>query len=206
MKRTHVDYKLVSSIGGVAGLSVSLFSFFLISQLHSVKAAATADTDGARSVHAFAAMASVLTSPRCLNCHIPGESPLQGDEGRPHNMNVKRGPDGGGTPAMRCTNCHQGENSPTPHAPPGAEGWRLPPPSMPMIWKGLSTGDLCRTLKDPTKNGGMTLPQLIEHFQTDIRVRWAWNPGPGRLPPPLSHEEFVDKVKEWIETGAACAR
>src|SRR5262245_23518617 len=66
--------------------------------------------DDSTSLRAFSVVASVLTSPRCLNCHIPGDSPLQGDSGMPHNVNVKRGPDGRGTPTMRCTNCHQDEN------------------------------------------------------------------------------------------------
>lgn len=167
---------------------------------------AGAGDDKNQSLQAFAAVASVLTSPRCLNCHIPGESPLQGDESRPHNMNVKRGSDGRGTLGMRCTNCHPSENSFTPHAPPGASDWRLPPPETPMAWQGLGIGDLCRTLKDPAKNGGRTLPQLVEHFETERLVLWAWNPGPGRVPPPISHDQFVAKVKEWIETGTACSQ
>jgi hypothetical protein len=74
-----------------------------------------------------------------------------------------------------------------------------------MAWQGLGIGDLCRTLKDPAKNGGRALPQLVEHFETEQLVLWAWNPGPGRVPPPISHDQFVAKVKEWIETGAVCA-
>lgn len=156
------------------------------------------------SIRAFVAVASVLTSPRCLNCHIPGDSPLQGDEGRPHNMNVRRGPDGRGTPAMRCSNCHQEQNSQQLHAPPGAPGWRLPSPSTPLTWKGLSIGGICRSVKDPNTNGGKSPAQLIEHVRDDHFVNWAWNPGPGRTIPPLSHEQFVEKVTEWINKGAAC--
>ena len=48
-------------------------------------------SDDTESLRAFAVVASVLTSPRCLNCHVPGDSPLQGDMGTPHNMNVRRG-------------------------------------------------------------------------------------------------------------------
>jgi hypothetical protein len=160
--------------------------------------------DNEKSVQAFRAVASVLTSPRCLNCHIPGDSPLQGDDNHLHIMNVKRGPDGRGTPAMRCTNCHQATNSSHLHAPPGRPDWRLPPPSMPLVWKGLSIAGICRAVKDPATNGGMTTAQLIEHVSEDPLVNWAWNPGPGRTVPPLSHDEFVSRVKEWIETGAAC--
>jgi hypothetical protein len=160
--------------------------------------------DDVESIRAFSAVASVLLSPRCLNCHIPGDSPLQGDAQTPHNMNVKRGPDGRGTPAMHCTNCHQEANSSQLHAPPGAPDWRLPPPSTPLIWKGLSVGGVCRSVKNPSINGGMTSAQLIEHVRNDPFVNWAWNPGSGRTRPPLTHDEFVARFTEWIETGAAC--
>lgn len=156
-----------------------------------------------KSVLAFRAVASVLTSPRCLNCHTPSDGPLQGDDNHPHAMNVKRGADGKGSPALRCRACHQTENARFLHGPPGAADWQLPPAKTPMAWKGLSTGELCRTLKDPARNGNRSLQNLIPHMDTSL-VRWAWNPGPGRTVPPLSHDEFVSRLKEWIETGAAC--
>lgn len=182
--------------------SCAAFSMFAMTTGRN-RASARAKND-ADSIRAFSAVASVLTSPRCLNCHIPGDSPLQGDAQTPHNMNVKRGPDGRGTPAMRCTNCHQETNSPQLHAPPGRPDWRLPPPSMPLLWKGLSIAGICRAVKDPASNGGMTTTQLIEHVRQDPFVNWAWNPGPGRTLPPLTHDEFVARFTEWIETGAAC--
>jgi hypothetical protein len=156
-----------------------------------------------KSLLAFRAVASVLTSPRCLNCHVPADGPLQGDDNHPHAMNVKRGPDGKGSAALQCRACHQTENAKILHGPPGAGDWQLPPPKTPMAWKGLSTRELCRTLKDPAKNGNRSLQDLIPHMETSL-VRWAWSPGPGRTVPPLSHDEFVSRLKEWIETGAAC--
>jgi hypothetical protein len=156
------------------------------------------------SLRAFAAVAAVLTSPRCLNCHVSGDSPLQGDTGAIHNMNVKRGSDGRGTPAMHCTNCHQDQNSGQLHAPPGRPDWRMPPASARMGWQGLSVGEICRSLKDPAKNGGRTPEQLIEHVRDDRIVNWGWDPGPGRSLPPISHDEFVAQVTEWVRTGAAC--
>lgn len=157
----------------------------------------------AQSLQAFRAVASVLTSPRCLNCHTSTDGPLQGDDNHPHAMNVKRGLDGKGSAALRCRACHQTENAKFLHGPPGAADWQLPPPNTPMAWKGLTTGEICRAVKDPAKNGNRSLPDLIPHMETSL-VRWAWNPGPGRTVPPLSHEEFVSRLKEWIETGAAC--
>ena len=156
-----------------------------------------------KSLQAFRAVASVLTSPRCLNCHTSNDGPLQGDDNHPHAMNVRRGADGKGSAALRCFACHQTENTKFLHGPPGAADWQLPPPKTPMAWKGLSTGELCRTLKDPAKNGNRSLQDLIPHMDTSL-VRWAWNPGPGRTVPPLSHDEFVSRLREWIETGAAC--
>ena len=159
--------------------------------------------DTQKSVLAFRAVASVLTSPRCLNCHVPGDGPLQGDDNHPHAMNVKRGADGKGAAALRCFACHQTQNAKFLHGPPGAADWQLPPPQTPMAWKGLSIGDLCRTLKDPSKNGNRSVHDLIPHMETSL-VLWAWNPGPGRTSPPLSHDEFVSRLKEWIDTGADC--
>lgn len=119
-------------------------------------------------------------------------------------MNVRRGVDGRGTAAMRCTNCHQVESSTIPHAPPGAPDWRLPPPRTPMAWTGLGPGDLCRMIKDPARNGNRGLPELLTHVTHDDLVIASWNPGPGRPVPPLTHEEFVRRFKEWIDGGADC--
>jgi len=165
--------------------------------------AQTNSTNNEMSLRAFRAVASVLTSPRCLNCHSSSDGPLQGDDNHPHAMNVRRGVDGKGSAALRCFACHQTENGKALHSPPGAADWQLPPLKTPMAWKSLSTGELCRTLKDPAKNGNRSLQDLIPHMDTSL-VRWAWNPGPGRSLPPLSHDEFVSRLKEWIATGAAC--
>ncbi len=162
-------------------------------------------TDDRKAIAAFEAVATVLSSPRCANCHITGEAPLQGDDGHAHVMNVKRGPDGRGTPAMRCANCHQETSSLAAHAPPGAPDWRLPPPDRPMAWKGLSPAELGRMLKDRAKNGNRSLADLVEHVTSDKLVTACWKPGPGRALPPLSHQEFVEKFTEWVNNGAACA-
>jgi len=52
----------------------------------------------------------------------------------------------------------------------------------------------------------LTTEQLIHHVSTDPLVLWGWNPGEGRSIPPLSHDEFVAKVAEWINNGAACPK
>jgi hypothetical protein len=38
----------------------------------------------------------------------------------------------------------------------------------------------------------------------DKLVLWAWNPGEGRSPVPMPHEEFAAKVKQWQAAGAPC--
>lgn len=167
--------------------------------------AAAQESQKGAGVRAFREIASVLTSPRCLNCHVPGDSPLQGDRGGIHNMKVGRGDSGeGASPAMHCSNCHQETNVTTPHGPPGTTGWRMPGSATRMAWLGLTTAQLCRAFKDPAINGKRSLTDLVEHVETDKIVNWGWNPGPGRTVPPLSHERFVERVKEWAAAGGPC--
>lgn len=187
----------------LAGLLV--FCTILVGGLSVLRSPLSAQSNReSESLRAFSVVASVLTSPRCLNCHVSGDTPLQNDAGTSHNMNVKRGPDGRGTPAMHCTNCHQDQNSQQLHAPPGRPDWHMPPPEMRMAWQGLSIGDLCRILKNPATNGGKSNQQLLEHVRDEPLVNWGWNPGPGRSVPPISHEEFVAVFTEWVQTGAYC--
>ncbi|HEY3127823.1 MAG TPA: Isoquinoline 1-oxidoreductase subunit, partial [Acidobacteriota bacterium] len=64
--------------------------------------------------------------------------------------------------------------------------------------------ELCSQLKDPSRNGGKTINQIIEHVTSDKLVGWGWNPGEGRATPPLSRPEFAAKMQEWARNGAAC--
>lgn len=155
----------------------------------------------------FEPIRSVLQSPRCQNCHIPGDSPLQFDIGKVHAQNVKRGTDGKGMPGMMCSTCHQTQNaSPSmgEHAPPGAPHWQLPPANMKMVFIGLSPHDLCVGLRDPKHNGGRSLQDLVHHFGEDQLVAWGWNPGAKRTPPPLTKAQTVAAVKAWVAAGAPC--
>jgi cytochrome c5 len=165
---------------------------------------AMAARDDAGSVAAFREMLVVIRNPRCMNCHSTGDFPRQGDDGHPHAMNVRRGPDGKGVTAEKCSTCHQDHNLEGMHLPPGAPNWHLPPRDMPMIWQGLTDRGICEQLKDPARNGHRTMEKIVEHFTTDKLVAWGWNPGPGRAPVPMSKEDFAAKVKEWASKGAAC--
>jgi len=152
---------------------------------------------------AFEALIPVLHHPRCMNCHSTGDFPRQGDDSHPHTMQVRRGPDGDGALAVKCSTCHQDHNLDGLHVPPGAPDWRLPSPATPMIWEGLNGHQLCELFKDPNQNGNRSVGQIVEHMSTPL-VLWAWNPGDGRTPVPMPQAQFLAKVKEWAAKGAAC--
>ena len=154
---------------------------------------------------AFLDVAAVLQGPRCLACHVADDAPLQGDDGHRHVMNVKRGADGRGTPALRCTACHQAANSTVLHAPPGAPDWRMPPPGTPMAWQDLPPEALCQSLRDPARNGGRDLAALEDHLRNDAIVGWGFDPGPGRQPPARSRGDLVARFVAWRTAGAPCA-
>ncbi|MGH9538173.1 MAG: hypothetical protein ACRD3H_09625 [Terriglobales bacterium] len=166
----------------------------------SAKRDASSGNDGAL----FTAFVPVLRNPRCMNCHSQGDFPRQGDDGHPHSMNVRRGPEGHGVTAEKCSTCHQDHNLAGAHLPPGAPNWGLPPATTPMIWQGLTDGQICQSIKDPKQNKNRNLDQLVEHLTEDKLVMWAWNPGEGRTPVPMPHDEFSAKVKRWRAAGAPC--
>jgi len=90
------------------------------------------------------------------------------------------------------------------HLPPGAPNWSLPPASTPMIWQGLTDAQICESIKDRKQNRNRNLDQLVEHLTEDKLVTWAWNPGEGRTPVPMQHDEFSARVKQWRAAGAPC--
>lgn len=94
-------------------------------------------------------------------------------------------------------------NLPGENMPPGNPSWHLPPPETPMVFQGKTPGELARQLKDQAQNGGKTLEEILEHVEKDGLVTGSWDPGDGRSKPPLSHAEFVAKMKEWVAKGAA---
>jgi alcohol dehydrogenase (cytochrome c) len=156
---------------------------------------------------AWQAVYSVLTSPRCINCHpvssrlpamlgFPQDYPRQGDDRHPHYFMVLRGDTssdadlhgaGIGTPFERCTFCHGNANDPETGIPgasnsadPGAPFWALAPAAM--AWESapgvpLTGAQLCAQLKDPVRNGNRTLSGLLEHLESEPLVNWAFDPG-----------------------------
>jgi hypothetical protein len=151
----------------------------------------------------FERIASVLTHPRCLNCHTSVDFPTQGDERRRHQMNVQRGPHDKGAVAMQCSNCHQTANN-AASGVPGAPNWHLAPLSM--SWENMDNAALCRALLDPKKNGNRGVAELVDHMEHDALVAWGWAPGANRKPVPIGKDEFVSLLKTWAGAGAPCPR
>ena len=142
-----------------------------------------------------------MLHPRCINCHPAGDSPLQGEDFRAHEPPVRRGLGGTGVVGMRCRACHMRENF-DPGRVPGAPQWVLAPRKM--AWEGLTLGQLCEQVKDPERNGGRTLEEIVEHMSEDDLVGWGWLPGTGRAPAPGSQRTFGELIAAWVESGAAC--
>jgi len=184
-----------------AAAFVGAATFVVCTEPAVIAWAAQKDDAGARA--AFRDVYKVLMHPRCMNCHPSSDVPLQGDDSHPHVQNVKRGADGKGKYALKCANCHQDTNLPGENMPPGNPNWHLPKKDMPLVFQGKSPRELADQLKDPKRNGGKTVAQLVEHVTHDKLVLWGWEPGDGRTKPPLSHAEFTQKFREWVEKGAA---
>ncbi|SFB55979.1 hypothetical protein SAMN03159496_05107 [Rhizobium sp. NFR07] len=154
----------------------------------------------ARSVALFEEAGRVIAHPRCMNCHPRTDRPTQTEAMRPHTPWVTRGADGGGTPTLRCSTCHQAENFEASGVP-GNPKWRLAP--IEMAWQGQTLGNICRQLLDPARSH-MTREELLHHMAQDELVGWAWHPGANRKPAPGTQEAFGLLIKAWLETGAAC--
>jgi hypothetical protein len=151
----------------------------------------------------FDPIASVVTHPRCMNCHQV-ESPRQTDAAIPHQPLVVRGKDDRGAPTQPCQTCHQATNTANGFVP-GVATWRLAPLSM--KWAGLTKEQICEQMKDPARNGGRrTGEAVIEHMKADPLILWAWTPGAGRTTPPLSHDKFVDALEAWVHAGMPCSK
>lgn len=191
----------------------------------------TAGQDNHTRAAAFAAwdqVYSVLISPRCINCHTATNYPQQGEDRHRHQFNVVRGPDGRGVPGLTCAACHQGASSKAaggancaechqgadldPTGVPGGHDWHLAPLSM--AWqdrndKPLSSAQVCRSVTDRTRNMNMGGPELLKHHQEEELVLYAWRPGrradgTPRALPPLTHAQFVEATRRWVEAGTPC--
>jgi mono/diheme cytochrome c family protein len=158
------------------------------------------------------AIYSVMTSPRCINCHSMTEFPRQTDERYPHVFHVERGADDRGPDMKRCSACHGMRNNPDTGVP-GRTDWRMPPAEMSTeSSSGIAKSgpQLCADLKDKTRNGDRDFAQLLEFIETDPFILWAWDPGTrangkARTTPPVAtYQEFYKLFKAWADAGGPC--
>jgi hypothetical protein len=190
----------------VTALGLSMFTGYAVSQTpsHTLASpdsfAAISDTE-ARSAAIFTELGKVLMHPRCTNCHPASDRPRQGDESRLHQPPVTRGADGHGLETMRCSICHGNANFDSGRMP-GHPEWHLAPREM--AWEGKTLAEICAQIKDPSRNGGRKIEDLIHHIGEDTLVGWAWHPGFGRSPAPGSQAEAGALVEAWAKTGATC--
>ena len=169
--------------------------------LRAVSEFASIGDRGARSRALFLEASRVLLHPRCVNCHPAGDIPHQRMQLALHDPPVQRGPKDQGVPGMECGSCHQDRNQPLTRVP-GAPNWHLAP--IEMAWVGKSAAYICNQLKDPSRNGGKTLAQIVEHNTHDKLVGWGWAPGADREPAPGTQQQFGALTAAWVETGAEC--
>jgi hypothetical protein len=196
----------------LAGLVIDMFHAPTVAQQRLELQVPSAFSDiadrAARSRALFNEAAKVITSPRCMNCHPANDQPHQGDDRHVHQPLALRGEANNGVPGQHCTACHTDNNFPLSvgaasyQSIPGHPRWSLAP--IEMACEGKSLGEICRQIKDPTRNGGRGLALLHEHMVKDDLVAWAWRPGAGRQAAPGSQEQFGSIVQAWIDTGAEC--
>jgi hypothetical protein len=159
------------------------------------------DERAERSRALFSEAARVFQHPRCLNCHPRDDSPHQGMQLALHDPPIVRGPQNQGVPGNECTTCHQDRNQELTRVP-GAPNWQLAP--IEAAWIGKSVSEVCNQLKDPRRNGGKSLAQIVEHSAHDPLVGWGWAPGANREPAPGTQDQFGALVAAWVDTGAEC--
>ena len=204
--KSELRSSILVSVAALTSVLISVLTAYAVAETASYTLAAperfsSIGDINKRSAALFTELGSVLTNPRCVNCHPAGDRPRQGDLSRLHQPPVYRGPDGFGLETMRCPVCHQSANF-EPGRMPGRSQWHLAP--LEMGWEGKTIREICMQIKDPARNGGRSLEDLIHHIGTDNLVGWAWAPGSGRQPAPGTQKEAGALAEAWVNTGAVC--
>jgi hypothetical protein len=156
---------------------------------------------------------TVLTHPRCLNCHVGAENvPLWGTPDAPdrvHGMAINAGDSRIGAETMSCNACHQTSTRPNtvPHAAPHTGmDWQLAP--VEFQWTNRSSAEICAQMRDPDRNGGRDAAGLLEHILHDAEligfITWSFDPGVGRDPAPGSLQAHLEDMAIWTAAGMPC--
>ncbi|OAB81835.1 hypothetical protein [Cochleicola gelatinilyticus] len=158
----------------------------------------TQDTD------AYHTMMSVISHPRCVNCHPNDNIPKRGMEGTPHPFGRDGETSDLSFDVLLCASCHKEENDDFA-GQPGAPHWDLAPRSM--AWEGLSKAEIAASMLNPKNNGNRSHEDILKHLTEDELVLWAFEPGlhPDGTPrekPPVSEDDFIAAVKIWFANGA----
>jgi len=156
------------------------------------------------SSEAYYTMMSVISHPRCVNCHPNNNVPKRGMEGTPHPFGRDGATSNLSFDVLLCASCHKEENDDFA-GQPGAPHWNLAPKSM--AWEGLSKAEIAASMLNPKNNGNRSHEDIMKHLTEDELVLWAFEPGlhPDGTPrekPPVSEETFVAAVKTWFANGA----
>ncbi|MDF1696147.1 MAG: hypothetical protein P1U56_09960 [Saprospiraceae bacterium] len=157
------------------------------------------------SNEAFDKMMQVLMHQRCVNCHPAGDVPIKGEDSHvTRSLGISGGEKGHGLKSINCQTCHTDENNDFSGVP-GAPHWALAPKSM--AWEGKTRVEIATQMMDPKLNGGRSAKEIMEHLTEHELVLWAWDPGVDaegtpRETPPVSKDEYIAAVKEWINKGA----
>ena len=144
---------------------LALFAFAGISQAISKDLPHTEPTVTPSAPSDFDLVMQVLTHKRCVNCHPAGDRPRQGEDSHYHNFGVERGADNHGSPALRCSTCHQPENNPSL----GCGN----PPFIIEFYGDLTNDGIPEMLLSASKKDGGVLKLLIGKAGTSYKVLFS---------------------------------
>jgi aerobic-type carbon monoxide dehydrogenase small subunit (CoxS/CutS family) len=68
----------------------------------------------------------------------------------------------------------------------------------------LTLAEICAQIKDPARNGGRSLDEIVHHVGEDHLVGYAWAPGGNRQPAPGTQAQEGALLDAWVKTGAVC--
>ncbi|UWR21581.1 hypothetical protein [Sulfitobacter sp. S190] len=168
------------------------------------------DTDRDAGLAAWADIYAVASHPRCTNCHVgaagrPGWAGLGYGPDRLHAMNIIAGESRIGAESVPCRTCHIGAAGANdrPHAAPQIDdAWRLPP--VELAWRGKSSAEVCRQLRNPDTNDGFDMAALSDHLAQSAFVNWGFTPGGGRDAAPGTLAQLLENLDIWVAAGTPC--